>query len=226
MTRHARLLESPVARRALPIFADAERVIADPIVRNRGTIGGSFCQADPSEDLVGGRRRAAGHDRDPLGIGRHRDGRRPASSTTARTRRWSGRPRSSPRCASRSARRRQRLREGRAAGRRLGRRRRRRVRRARRRRPSPTCGIGLTAVGAPHFCAPDGRGRTCRGRPATDENLAAAGRAAAASRATRRPTSAGRPTTSATSPASSRCGRCAARWPEREAKEPDHAGDA
>ena len=26
-------------------------MIADPIVRNRGTIGGSFCQADPSEDL-------------------------------------------------------------------------------------------------------------------------------------------------------------------------------
>jgi carbon-monoxide dehydrogenase medium subunit len=26
-------------------------VIADPIVRNRGTIGGSLCQADPSEDL-------------------------------------------------------------------------------------------------------------------------------------------------------------------------------
>jgi carbon-monoxide dehydrogenase medium subunit len=26
-------------------------VIADPIVRNRGTVGGSLCQADPSEDL-------------------------------------------------------------------------------------------------------------------------------------------------------------------------------
>jgi aerobic carbon-monoxide dehydrogenase medium subunit len=34
-----------------PIFIEAERVIADPTVRNRGTIGGSFCQADPSEDL-------------------------------------------------------------------------------------------------------------------------------------------------------------------------------
>jgi carbon-monoxide dehydrogenase medium subunit len=34
-----------------PIMRDAERVIADPIVRNRGTIGGSLCQADPSEDL-------------------------------------------------------------------------------------------------------------------------------------------------------------------------------
>jgi aerobic carbon-monoxide dehydrogenase medium subunit len=30
---------------------DAERVIADPLVRNRGTIGGALCQADPSEDI-------------------------------------------------------------------------------------------------------------------------------------------------------------------------------
>ena len=27
-------------------------MIADPVVRNRGTIGGSLCQADPSEDLT------------------------------------------------------------------------------------------------------------------------------------------------------------------------------
>ena len=33
------------------ILHDAERVIADPIVRNRGTVGGSLCQADPAEDL-------------------------------------------------------------------------------------------------------------------------------------------------------------------------------
>ena len=31
---------------------DAEQVIADPVVRNRGTIGGSLCQADPAEDLT------------------------------------------------------------------------------------------------------------------------------------------------------------------------------
>jgi carbon-monoxide dehydrogenase medium subunit len=35
-----------------PIFRDAERVIADPVVRNRGTVGGSLCQADPAEDLT------------------------------------------------------------------------------------------------------------------------------------------------------------------------------
>jgi len=51
MTRHAALLSSPVLAEHYAIFRDAERVIADPIVRNRGTIGGSVCQADPSEDL-------------------------------------------------------------------------------------------------------------------------------------------------------------------------------
>ena len=51
MTRHRELLESPELRQVFPIFHDAERVIADPLVRNRGTIGGSLCQADPSEDL-------------------------------------------------------------------------------------------------------------------------------------------------------------------------------
>ena len=51
MTRHRELLESAELAGVFPIFADAERVIADPIVRNRGTLGGSLCQADPSEDL-------------------------------------------------------------------------------------------------------------------------------------------------------------------------------
>jgi len=51
MTRHTTLLESPEVQRLFPIVTDAERVIADPIVRNRGTIGGSLCQADPAEDL-------------------------------------------------------------------------------------------------------------------------------------------------------------------------------
>jgi len=51
MTRHRDLLESGLLARRLQIFTDAERVIADPVVRNRGTIGGALCQADPSEDL-------------------------------------------------------------------------------------------------------------------------------------------------------------------------------
>jgi len=51
MTRHATLLRSELVGRLFPIVHDAERVIADPVVRNRGTIGGSLCQADPAEDL-------------------------------------------------------------------------------------------------------------------------------------------------------------------------------
>jgi carbon-monoxide dehydrogenase medium subunit len=51
LTRHAELLDSAVVYEHYPIFRDAERVIADPVVRNWGTIGGSLCQADPSEDL-------------------------------------------------------------------------------------------------------------------------------------------------------------------------------
>ncbi|MGH2918391.1 MAG: FAD binding domain-containing protein, partial [Solirubrobacteraceae bacterium] len=35
------------------IFAEAEAVLADPVVRNRGSLGGSVCQADPAEDLSG-----------------------------------------------------------------------------------------------------------------------------------------------------------------------------
>jgi carbon-monoxide dehydrogenase medium subunit len=51
LTRHVELLASDVLGRRLPLFADAETVIADPVVRNRGTIGGSLCQADAAEDL-------------------------------------------------------------------------------------------------------------------------------------------------------------------------------
>ncbi|GAA4181523.1 xanthine dehydrogenase family protein subunit M [Gryllotalpicola koreensis] len=51
LTRHRTLLESDEVRAFFPIITDAERVVADPVVRNRGTIGGSLCQADPAEDL-------------------------------------------------------------------------------------------------------------------------------------------------------------------------------
>jgi carbon-monoxide dehydrogenase medium subunit len=51
LTRHRALLASDVLDVHFPIFRDAERVIADPPVRNRGTIGGALCQADPAEDL-------------------------------------------------------------------------------------------------------------------------------------------------------------------------------
>jgi carbon-monoxide dehydrogenase medium subunit len=51
MARHREILESDTLAAVCPIFRDAERVIADPVVRNRGTLGGSLCQADPAEDL-------------------------------------------------------------------------------------------------------------------------------------------------------------------------------
>jgi carbon-monoxide dehydrogenase medium subunit len=51
LTRHVELLKSDLLARHFPLFADAEQVIADPVVRNRGTIGGSLCQADAAEDL-------------------------------------------------------------------------------------------------------------------------------------------------------------------------------
>jgi aerobic carbon-monoxide dehydrogenase medium subunit len=51
LARHAQLLDSPAVGEHFAILQDAERVIADPIVRNWGTVGGSLCQADPSEDL-------------------------------------------------------------------------------------------------------------------------------------------------------------------------------
>ncbi|MBX7431867.1 xanthine dehydrogenase family protein subunit M [Mycobacterium sp. Y57] len=52
MTRHREVLDSDPLAAVCPIFRDAERVIADPVVRNRGTVGGSLCQADPAEDLT------------------------------------------------------------------------------------------------------------------------------------------------------------------------------
>jgi carbon-monoxide dehydrogenase medium subunit len=51
LTRHVDLLGSELLAERFPVFRDAEQVIADPVVRNRGTIGGSLCQADAAEDL-------------------------------------------------------------------------------------------------------------------------------------------------------------------------------
>jgi carbon-monoxide dehydrogenase medium subunit len=51
LARHVDLLRSDLLAQHFPVFRDAENVIADPVVRNRGTIGGSLCQADAAEDL-------------------------------------------------------------------------------------------------------------------------------------------------------------------------------
>jgi carbon-monoxide dehydrogenase medium subunit len=51
MTRHVDLLESELLAAHFPVFRDAEEVIADPVVRNRGTIGGSLLPGRRAEDL-------------------------------------------------------------------------------------------------------------------------------------------------------------------------------
>ena len=51
MTRHAALESSEVVGARYPLIADAAAVIADPLVRNRGTTGGSLAHADPAGDL-------------------------------------------------------------------------------------------------------------------------------------------------------------------------------
>jgi aerobic carbon-monoxide dehydrogenase medium subunit len=50
LTRHAELEHSDLIRARYPIIADAGKVIADPLVRNRGTVAGSLCHADPAGD--------------------------------------------------------------------------------------------------------------------------------------------------------------------------------
>jgi aerobic carbon-monoxide dehydrogenase medium subunit len=51
LIRHREVLDSPVVRERYALLADAERLIADPLVRNMGTIGGDLANADPAEDL-------------------------------------------------------------------------------------------------------------------------------------------------------------------------------
>ena len=53
MTRHVNLLESGSSSGTTRSSAKPSTSLADPVVRNRGTIGGSLCQADPAEDLSG-----------------------------------------------------------------------------------------------------------------------------------------------------------------------------
>jgi carbon-monoxide dehydrogenase medium subunit len=50
LTTHAELLASEPLNEALPVFRQAAGLIADPQVRNRGTIGGSLANADPAAD--------------------------------------------------------------------------------------------------------------------------------------------------------------------------------
>lgn len=50
LTRHGDLEHSELIRKRYPLLADTARVIADPLVRNMGTIGGSLAHADPAGD--------------------------------------------------------------------------------------------------------------------------------------------------------------------------------
>lgn len=50
MVRHATVETIPWIRERYPLLADAAAVIADPLVRNRGTVGGSLVHADPAGD--------------------------------------------------------------------------------------------------------------------------------------------------------------------------------
>jgi carbon-monoxide dehydrogenase medium subunit len=51
MTRHVQIEENPLIGEKLPMLREAARQIADQQVRNRGTLGGSLAEADPSGDL-------------------------------------------------------------------------------------------------------------------------------------------------------------------------------
>jgi carbon-monoxide dehydrogenase medium subunit len=50
MTRQSALERSDLIRRKYPILGDAVPLIADPLVRNRGTVGGNVANGDPAND--------------------------------------------------------------------------------------------------------------------------------------------------------------------------------
>jgi carbon-monoxide dehydrogenase medium subunit len=50
MTREVELEESALVQSSYRMLADATRVIADPLVRNRATVGGNLAHADPAND--------------------------------------------------------------------------------------------------------------------------------------------------------------------------------
>jgi aerobic carbon-monoxide dehydrogenase medium subunit len=176
LVRHAELLASALVGEHFPILHDAERVIADPIVRNRGTVGGSLCQGDPSEDLsaafaaTGGTAVIRGTDGvrllpvRALHVGPYETALAPGEMLTEirvpvtppggsayekverRVGDWPVAAAGAWVCL-----------DGETVA---------------------EAGIGLTAVGAPHFAAPEAEAYL-RGRPATEESFAEAGRLAA-----------------------------------------------
>jgi aerobic carbon-monoxide dehydrogenase medium subunit len=53
LTRHVEVATSDVVRARIPGLAELARLIGDPHVRHRGTIGGSIANNDPAADLPG-----------------------------------------------------------------------------------------------------------------------------------------------------------------------------
>ena len=97
-TRQATLERSDLIRSKYPILADAVPLIADPLVRNRGTIGGNVANGDPANDepaiMHRARRRAGG----ARAEGRAHASRRTGSTRTVSSPSWRA-TRSSPRSA-------------------------------------------------------------------------------------------------------------------------------
>jgi carbon-monoxide dehydrogenase medium subunit len=50
LTRESEIEHSALIAERYPLLADAGRVIADPLVRNRATVGGNLAHADPAND--------------------------------------------------------------------------------------------------------------------------------------------------------------------------------
>lgn len=50
LTRETAIEESPLIAKSYPLLLDTAKVIADPIVRTRATIGGNLAHADPAND--------------------------------------------------------------------------------------------------------------------------------------------------------------------------------
>lgn len=50
LTLHAELARSPLVRARYPMLADMAGRVANPQVRNQGTLGGNLCYADPATD--------------------------------------------------------------------------------------------------------------------------------------------------------------------------------
>ena len=69
LCRHADLERSRLLVERQPTMAAVAPLVADPIVRNRGTLVGSLCHADPQGDWAAAVTALGGHLKQPLDIG-------------------------------------------------------------------------------------------------------------------------------------------------------------